>query len=371
MGHFSLAAITGLAMRSALSLYLRNTLLAMLLLLITALAIDLAKHLPSVQEKAASSNSAMLLPYYILYRATDIITRMLPTACFLALFLSEILRRRRLESVILSASGFSPAQTTAAIFFFGLIVGSCQYLLEAHLRPAAVFAQVELGVGSYAKRFRSGLLNRPEWFITNGNALSGRVFRATNPELREVKIFQGINQDRLSGIILAERAVPTDKPNIWRLHSAVSWQGAENQGNYKPLENDLLDVKIDLVADQLTYMDVPGFYIPGAALKNIAAMHNAPTANDANVALWRRWTAILLPGAFALLGASLAQMGYSGRVQNIRVLAGLAFFGYISIVSVKVFWALGELGVFPPSAAVLSSLLLALSGSIFIQYRRS
>jgi hypothetical protein len=79
----------------------------------------------------------------------------------------------------------------------------------------------------------------------------------------------------------------------------------------------------------------------------------------------------LLPGAFALLGASLAQMGYSGRVQNIRVLAGLAFFGYISIVSVKVFWALGELGVFPPSAAVLSSLLLALSGSIFIQYRRS
>ena len=69
----------------------------------------------------------------------------------------------------------------------------------------------------------------------------------------------------------------------------------------------------------------------------------APEVEAACSALWRVW------------GLSL----------------GLVVLGYILVVSVKVFWSLGELGAVAPLAACLVPLLAASATAVFLQLRLS
>ncbi len=364
-----LAIRPGISTRYTLALYLRSTLLIMLILLVTAIAIDLAQTMRGITGRAKATGSSQLsvLAPYLAYRSVDIITRLLPQACFFGVFLAEIIRARRLERVILAISGVSPWRALAPVLLFSTLTGAIQALNENWARPEAVFAQINLGVGAYARWFKPGLKDRPNWFLLGSDALRAKLKIGGNPEMRDIELFRGLDQPRLSSVVMAQRAVPTDKPGIWHLSNAVIWRAQPDKSAYIPRHYRVVDTPIALSPVQVSYSGIAGYYLPSKVLAKIAAVPAVPTSNDADVAIWRRWTAALLPGIFAFLGAGLAQIGYPGRSQNIGRLVGLAVFGYLSIVSVKVFWALGEHGVITAPVAVLSPLLFALAIGLLAQ----
>lgn len=368
-----LPALPAIAARRALRVYLVAVGLVMFLLLVTAWSIDLAENFSDLSARAAETGASLpsVLVPYLGYRAVDIVTRLLPIACFIGLFAAEALRRYRLETVVLAVAGLSPLQALLPVAVFAVLAGGLQYALETHLRPAAVFAQVDLGVGGYAERFRRGPMDDPRWFVTETDALRAKVIRSDEPELREVELYRGFADERLTEVVTAERATPTAQPFVWRLHDVTVWGDPDGGTNYSPRRHRELDVEIRIVPEQVTYFGVAAFYLPDPALQRLAEARTAPNLEDIDVAVWRRITAALLPGAFALLGASLAQIVWAGRVPATGQALGACFFGYGTIVSVKVFWALGELGALPAFAATLIPVLFAVGVSTFIQAQRS
>lgn len=347
----------GISARQTLRLYLLLAGLMMFILLMIALTIDMAKYLPAVQQKAESLELPLvqvLLPY-LGYRSVDIITRLLPMACFLGLFLAEIMRTHRLERTILAFGGYSPAKGVRVVLLFAFFVGAIETTLETRVRPLAVFAQVDLGLGAYGRRFNPELSKKPAWFVIGDTAIRARIMRGAAPEMHAIEMFRGLSQSRLTSVLTAERALPSETPLHWRFENGSEWRLGDDD-KYTLYKFTTRDIALDLLPEQVRYHNIDGYYLPSEDLDKIASMRAADTASNADVSIWRRWSAFLLPGAFAFLGASLAQVGYSGRRYSFATLIFFALFGYLSIVSVKVLWALGELGVLSAPVAVLGSI---------------
>lgn len=347
--------------------------LVMLLLLAVAWSIDLADKFADVREASRTRGVplASLLAPYMVYRAVDIVTRLLPIACFVAIFLAEIAPRWRLESVVFTAAGMSPLQSLAPALVAAAVVGGVQLGLEAWGRPAAVFAQVELGLGSYADRFKRGVSQDKEWFLSGPDAITGRVVSDDNPELREVELFRGYAGERLEQVVMAARAEPADLPNRWLLLDAVVWDRQPDGATYLQRQETFLEVDLAMIPEQLTYFDVPAFYLPNAPLAKLAGMRDLPQIADVDLAIWRRWSAFFLPGAFLLLGASLAQNVWNGRMPSPLRIAAFGLAGYAAVVSVRILWSMGELGALPAAFAAWATIVAALIATALIQFMRS
>ena len=364
-------ALFGIATRRAVRDYLVMVLLIMFILLMIAMTIDLAANFASLRLSAAEDGTpvAGLMARYMTYRTVDIVTRLLPMATFFGVFLAEIYRRNRLESIILSTSGASPSRLLAAVFWVGLLLGALQAVNEAKWRPWAVFAQVDLEQGDYARWYARGWMKKASWFVSGETAIRAEVLRSDAPELRDVLVFHGIRQRELSAIYAAQRAVPTGTPYKWRLEGVSQWRSAFDSPPAAP--GGVVTLTLDLVPEQLTYLHVQEFNLPGAALSALSPLSDIPNAAKIQVAVARRWSVWLLPGAFALLATCLAQAGFTGRTLMIPRLIALGAVGFLLVTSIKVFWALGELAVVPAAAAVSVPAAFALGLSAVLILRRS
>ncbi len=362
-------ALFGIATRRALADYLRMVGLIMFVLLMVAWTIDLSEYFPAIRNAANAGNVPLfsLLGPYLTYRSVDIIARLLPMACLFGVFLAEILRRMRNESIILAAAGATPLRMLTSVLWLGLVLGTVQGMMEARWRPAAVLAQVDLGLGDYARWYRRGWLGSASWFIEDNTAMRAVVLRNEAPELRNVLVFQGIREPRLKAVIAAEHAYPTDEPTRWMLQSVRIWDPGGDDAPTAILPSLVLD--FDLIPEQLTYLGVQKYNIPTAPLMRLAAR---PTAsNSIRTAVWRRRTAWLIPGAVAMLAVALARAGFVGRVPALARLIAVAGLGYISVVSIKVFWTLGELGVVPAPVSVFAPIGLMLAVAAVMARRRA
>ncbi len=358
----------GIATRNAVADYLKTLLVMQFVLLCIAWSIDLAENFPGIRVDAQARGVPIyqLLMPYLSYRTADMMARMLPMACFFAVFLAEFLRRARLETVIFAAAGASPLRLIAPMLIFGALIGGLQYKLESDWRPRAVAAQITLGHGSYAERFRRLWIPNPVWFVSGDTAIRAKILRDESPAMRDVLIFVGLRPPMLRQIYLAEYAEPGETPGRWRLRNAEFWDLEAGREDKVPLGD--IDMTLDVIPEQLAYYDMAGFYLPDAPLRAIATMRNAPeTSFGADVAIWRRHVAWVVPGMVALLAMLLAQGGYSGRRAHIPRLIALGFAGYLAVISLKVIWSIGELGALPAPVAVCGSLLniVAICGWLF------
>ena len=145
-------AFFGLAARRAAMDYLRFTLLIQFVLLAVGWTIDLAEEFPALRLDADQKDVPLIqiMVPYLAYRAADILVRLMPVACFFGVFLAEITRRIRLDTIILFAAGISPFRMLGPLITYGIVVGGVLYALESYGRPAAIKAQIEMGQGSYA-----------------------------------------------------------------------------------------------------------------------------------------------------------------------------------------------------------------------------
>ncbi len=350
-------ALTGIATRRAIRDYVILVALMQFVLLTVGWAVDLASHMPAVRRVAAAEDLPLyrvLLPY-LSYRSADMLARMLPMATFFGVFAAEILRRGRLETVIFTTGGASPMRMLSGVVIFGLVLGVFQYKLERDWRPAAVEAQVKMEIGSYAHRFGSRWTRWHPWFVSGDTAIRGQVFRGESPAMRDVLIFVGVGASDLRQVYAADRMDPGPDPRQWVLRDARLWDIAAGADRNQPVGD--VTLTLDLIPEQLIHFQIPGFYLRQDALQAIASMRGAPTTDEADVAIWRRYTIWLLPLLTGLLAANLTRRGYDGRRINIPRLIVLALVGYIAVISIKVLWAVGELGGLPAPVAVCSSLV--------------
>lgn len=373
--------IFGIAARRALGLYLRAALLVMSMFLIIAWAIDLAQTLDDVLARAdALDRSRMeLLALYLGFRGVDIATRLFPVACFIGIFAAELFRLFNRETTILAAAGWSSRQTLLVVCLFAALTGSLQFALERWLRPAAVFAQAELELGGYGRRFAAGEIEGHRWFVVDGNVLRARITRQAKPRLADLELYRGVVAGDLQDVLVAGRAEPAKRPGFWRFRDVALWsrlpgeEGETETATYAQTSLYLisryptLEVRLSLLPETLAYYDVPAFYLPQAPLERLARSDNPLKGPDVDAALWRRWAAFFLPGAYALLGASLAPIAGSGRIVAPGRIVVLAMCGYFALVATKVSWAMGEIGALSGFTSSWLSIALAMIGTAIAQ----
>ncbi|OWU86394.1 hypothetical protein ATO6_06145 [Oceanicola sp. 22II-s10i] len=356
--------LTGRAMRLAMREHIGAFVAVQSVLLFVALMIDFAESFDSIQAAAEGRSMLLVLGEYTLYRATDIVTRLLPVAALLGAFLAEIRRRALLETVILASVGVSALPTFAALAWIGLATGALEWKLQRDWRPAAVFAQVELGAGDYAERFAQGLTDDQTWFVQDDRAIAGQVLVGPRPELRNVSYFEGLTGLGFDRLIRADAVRPLEG-GIWRFEDAEVWT-ADGRTRLIGDPVDSLDLPLWITPERLEYLRPSPFYLPqDVLLARAAAMPGDP---EIETTIWRRATIFLLPGLFAFLGASLAMTGFRGRVTRVPILVAMAFGGYLVTLSLKVFLALGEQGAMAAPAAVLVPALLALAITLTLQW---
>ncbi|WP_249690781.1 LptF/LptG family permease [Stappia sp. WLB 29] len=376
--------VFGLIGRRILATHLKAAALVMTMFLIVAFAIDLAQTLDGVLARAdeLGRSRGALVATYLGYRAVDIATRLFPVACFIGVFAAELMRLFNRETTVIAAAGWSPRQTLLVVCLFAALTGALQFSLERWWRPAAVFAQAELQLGGYGRRFADGDLGEPSWFVVNGAVLKARVIRSAKPELVDVELYRGVVAGDLRDVIVARHGVPTDRPGFWRFTDVDLWARlpGEDQSRrdgappayaqtslYLISQYPSLELRLDIVPEALSYYDIAAFYLPQAPLEVLARDSNPLKGPDVDAALWRRWAAFFLPGAYALLGASLAPVAGAGRVvAPLRILV-LALAGYLALVATKVSWAMGEIGVLSGFTSSWLSIFLALVGVLVAQ----
>lgn len=334
------------------------------MLIFVALMIDFADSFDSIRAAAEGRSLALTIAEYTLYRTADILARLMPVAALLGAFLAEIRRRALLETVILSAAGVSAMPTVAALCWMGAVTGALQWKLERDWRPAAVFAQVELGAGDYAERYAPGLTESQDWFVREDSALTGRVLVGPQPELREVSYFLGLNGHGFNRLIRADVVRPMGG-GLWEFQDAEIWT-LTTDGRLTGNPADTIELPLWIAPNELTYLRPSPFYLPQRILLARAAAN--PGEPYVRTTVWRRATAWMLPGLFSILGATLAMTGFRGRVTRVPILVGMAFGGYLVSLSLKIFWALGDQGALPVALAVLIPPALALTITAVLQW---
>lgn len=363
----------GLAHRRALTQYLAAVALIMAVLLAVALTLDFAAELQRLQTLARArglewgGGLAGFLLVYAGHRSVDIITNLLPVACLGGVFLAEVLRRRRLEAQVLEGAGASPWRGMAPVLSLALLLAPVQMGLDGFLRPWAVFAQVDLDAGRYARRYGQIHSTDGHWFLAENLALHAASAQRNPPELRDVMVYRDGTVPRL--VITAPSARPGSAPGRWVLDNP-RFHGFDADLDDAQVTSGPLELTLPLYPDGVRYLNVPASFLPGPALRQVTAQASPRTAADAATERWRRWLSGLLPGAFALLGLSLSQAGFPGRRANAAALLFLGATGYLSVFSVKMFWSLGGLARMTPLLAASAGALIALALVALLQWRR-
>ncbi|MBO9473849.1 LptF/LptG family permease [Shimia sp. R10_1] len=360
---------TGLAVRAMVRGDLAAIGFMMFTLLVVALAIDLAKWLGSVQAQAQATDASLisvLLPY-IGYRSVDIVTRLLTMACLAGGFVVTLLRHQRQDDVILAAAGAGPSFRIAALLISGLLLGGLQMAGENWLRPEAVAGQVAANLGDYGKRYNETDMGT-QWVIDDTRALRATLTRGENPKLNDVMLFDGLTEPKLTNVLHARAAHPSFDEGVWTFEDVTVWDVANASA---PSAEPRLDMPFNLDPETVRWFGVDAYYLPNHALRAIATAPDDAASSDAATALAVRKVAIFLPAIFALLGVSLASQGTVGRRLSPFLLLALAAIGYLAVVSVKVFWALGIHGVLPPLLAATLPAVFAFGLACLLQLRLS
>lgn len=361
------AALFGIVTWRMVKQHLALVGLMMFILLMVAWTIDLASEFNRVKRTAIENDRAVagVVYRYLLYRGADIVAHLLPMAVFFGVFLSEILRRMRSETVILDAAGVTPLRLLVGVLWLGAILGGLQGMLEARWRPAAIKAQVEESLGHYGRHFREGWTGRAHWFFSGNVMLRAEVFRAPAPEMRNVVVFQGTDQHRLTAIYRAERMVPGAQDFTWRMSDVALWP----EGNKAVETRETLDLTLLLLPLSLRYIGVDKYFLSTEELRAFRVLPPQDRPAEVQMATWRRRISWLIPAVYAVMAIVLARAGFDGRQAVIPKLIGLAATGYIAVVSLKVCWSVGELGVMPAFLASTGGMLFSGALALVVSQR--
>jgi lipopolysaccharide export LptBFGC system permease protein LptF len=340
-------------------------------LLVIAMTLDLAPRAEWIASQSPSRGAPALVLHFLWYlslRMADLIGNLLPLACFMGLFWSEITLTQSRERVIIWNGGRSPLQTLVPLAILGIFFGALQVTALSVLRPGAVAIQMEQNLGEYGRRFDRRLHPQTRSWITLPNHLiQARIdFRASR--LVDVQVFEFSDTGRLNGRIEAASAEPTATHGRWRFHAGSRWDAPDAASDSQPtdtgaarrFETEEDDLPLDPL--WLANFGIDARYLPTGVLAALATRPDIPESSGYRT--WRqvRFAQFFLPFGMLLLASCLATALIAQRTAfKPMILIGLA--GYFLYVSNNIVVWLGEYGqVSAVPAAWLMPLVMVAAG---------
>lgn len=323
-------------------------------LLIVALTLDLASRADRVVAQASGGavGVALLMGWYLLLRICDVIGNLLPLACFMGLFWSEITLTQSRERIVIWNGGRSPLQSLMPLIVLGALFGALQVTALSVLRPAAVAVQIDSRLGSYGERFDRRLKpDERRWIVLADHMVQARIdFR--NRTLVDVQLFELSEGGRLTGRVAAASASPGETAGTWIFRDGIRWTApagdAPTQATGTGATRRFAEERIAMPLEPLwlANLGIDARYLPQSTLSALASLEGL---NEPSYRAWWhvRIAQAVLPLGMMLMASALSMTLLAQRTQfKPMILIGLA--GYFLYVTNNVVVWLGEYGQLHP-----------------------
>lgn len=344
-------------------------------LLIVAMTLDLAPRAERIAAEASGSGAlgmALHMLWYLLLRLCDLVGTMLPLACFMGLYWSEVTLTQSRERIVIWNGGRSPLQSLAPLAILGAALGLLQVTALAVLRPAAVATQIEQGIGEYGRRFdRSLKADERRWITLPHHMVHARIdYRRS--ALVDVHVFELSEGGRLAGRIVAARAEPAADGGSWTFLDGSRWTAAPpgaaetDTGEARRFAQERVPLPLDPL--WLAHLGIDARYLGQGVLSALAGRAGQP-----GEAAYRTWWHVriaqaVLPFGMMLMASALAMTFIPQRTAfKPMILIGLC--GYFLHVGNNVVVWLGEYGQLPPLLSAWLMPLAMIAGGLALMAR--
>ncbi len=357
-------------------------------ILCVALAADFTVSLRGVVNAGPQDDilgQTLWIAYYISLRIPDMTGNFIGVVAFVGVLWWEIMQSKSGQRVAAWNGGQSPARSLFAVALLGLLVGGVQYACDAWLRPAAVEAQMQIGLGKLGQRYDVRLSDKPVWATVGDDILLARIEYGTPTVLHDLFLFRLDAEGRLEGVAQADAARLTDRPNYWRVENA-SWAevveesfafgASDGKGDFLDTEPPAISERadsellmIDLDPELFMFRSVQAEYLSRERMRG-AVERGEPRylQDDYKTRLHYHVSHAFYPALMAALAATLA-IFVIGKQTPILTYVLIALSGYVGHVLMKVSATLGELGYLPPIfAAWVGAMAIALLVAL-LQFR--
>ncbi len=362
--------------RHMLASYGRFAFLATFALLVLALSIDSTLFLVKVLAVVAiwPGPRALWVAWYLILRATDFLTELLPLGCFIGVFFAEIVHTRSRERLIVWLSGRAAPQCVTPIVLFALIVGLLQLGLNIYLRPLAVMTLAADRLGSYGENFNPAGSGDPQWIAAGHDLIEAIVEPGATPVLRDVRVYRLDRSFDLKGFWRARSAKPAGE-YAWMLFDGYEWVSETGDAGADAERGGLFDSghrvaftqrELDLQAAPIWVANsrIGARYLPNSVFRALGKVEFAP---DSEYRTWAqaRYSLALFCAAMPLLATGLAMMLMTNSI-SVPALFFIVLSGYAANLAMKVTILLGEHGRLAPVLAgwTVPLLLLACAAAV-------
>lgn len=347
-------AVFGLYTRHILRIYLQHLFVVLAGLLIAALTIDISTQVPEIlvaPPRATGIDVPGRVAWYLLLRAADFGTRLLPIGCFLGVLSAEVALTLSRERLIVSNTGRTPYQCIVPVLLLGCVFGVVQVTLDTYLRPMAMMTQIVGKLGEDGRGYDRTRDLGPMWLVSKMGLVRARIEFGPPPVLRDVTIYALGDDGQLTGVVRAESANPEAGTDSWLLHGASRWA---KDGTSGPAVADASlpngEVRADLALDPLwlTNLGINAMFLPQKTLLALAnSGSDNPRASEYRMWVQLRYADWLLPGGLILLASCMSLLFLSNGSSFQRVVV-IALAGYAVHVLLRALYLLGGHGYIPP-----------------------
>jgi lipopolysaccharide export LptBFGC system permease protein LptF len=363
--HFSPA---GRHTRYMLAGYLRHVFMVTSVLLAVALTIDLWPQFHIIAD--GRGHGALIAIWNVMcfsaLRTPDLVAPFLPFATFLGVVWTEMVHTQSGERMLVWNSGRSPIQCLTPVILLAAILGAGEFTTDAYLGPAAMAVQMHERLGLDGQRLDRTRRGDNQWIALSGGLVRAGIEYGPPPVLHHLTFYRRDATGQLTEVDTAAVARRQPRTNLWLMRDGRFWTPEET-----PASNDAArttfapddstgdtmvpfaerTVSLDLDPLWLSVFGMETQYLPMHVLRALALSDRGPQSKGLyRTRLQVLYGEVLLPGAMALLAASLSMflLAYS---TPLKALIGIVFVGYLAHFGTKACLLMGQNGYMPPVMA--------------------
>ena len=375
--------------RYMLAAYLRHVFLVASVLLAIALTIDLW---PQFQIVAAGHGEGALaatwnVVRFSVLRAPWLVAPFLSFATFLGVVWTEVVFTQSGERMLIWNSGRSPIQCLTPVILLGVIVGAGEFVLDAHLGPAAMGVQMTERMGLDGQRLDRTRRSPSSWIALPDGLLETKIEYGPPPVLHDMMFLKHDAAGQLTEVDLAAAARLQPGTILWLMRDGHYWVlKPARAGKPRPTFNlgksarELMvpfgsrTILLDIDPNWLSVFGMETQYLPLPVLQALTQSDRDPESRTRyRTRLQVLYGETVLPGAMALLAAALSLWLLAYGVRATAVV-GIVFAGYLAHFSTKACLLMGQTGSIAPELAgwLVPSGLLAVTLAVLgiIEWQR-
>jgi len=377
-------ALVGQHTRYMLKAYLRHVFMVTSVLLAIALTIDLWPqfHIIANGQGHGALNEIWNVLRFSALRTPNLVAPFLPFATFLGVVWTEVVHTQSGERMLVWNSGRSPLQCLTPVVFLATILGAGEFIMDSYLGPAAMAVQMHERLGLDGKRLDRTRRGEDHWIALSGGLLRTEIEYGPPPVLHNLTLYKRSAGGQLTELDVAAVAYQLPGKNLWLMRNGRFWtpegSPASNDMTYSTVapgdaaEDTMVPfaeraVSLELDPLWLSVFGMEPQYLPMHELRPLARSDRGPQSKGLyRTRLQVLYGEIVLPGAMALLAASLSMLFLSYSTP-VKALIGIVFVGYLAHFGTKACLLMGQNGYMPPVMAgwLVSACLLGATLAVF------